>query len=450
MRLAGIAVLLTLGVSGVAWAGDLSDPVWTQAPDRDAWARAYPSDAAKAGISGAVKVRCAATSDGGLQNCAVVEETPVGHGFGAAALSLTSGMQLRITGQNGELVVGRQVLVPVRFAPELLQTGWTIANPDWMRKPTQDEMRQFWPAASGVSSGKVVVTCVVSSRGLLERCALDNETPTGHGFGSAALAMSSIFVMRPMTVDGLPVGGSEVSIPISFEGGAQMASPIGVRSVLRAAPWSAVPTTDQVSQAFPKAAIGKVRSAHVVLRCALKADGRLTDCETVSESPEGRGFARAAMSLSKDFHVLGDAKAAAGKDLEIDVPFDFEDPQGASPPAEVYDPLWLKTVSPSGGAKLFPAAAVKAGLKTGSAKVACAVAQDGTLKDCAVVSEDPAGMGFGDAALLIASVMQMNPWTAEGSPVDGAHIVLPIKLVLPDSAPAAPAPPPAQSPPSKP
>jgi hypothetical protein len=207
---------------------------------------------------------------------------------------------------------------------------------------------------------------------------------------------------------------------------------------------------EQVAQAFPKGAIGKVRSAHVVLRCDLKSDGGLTGCESVSETPAGQGFTRAAMSLAKDFRVLGEAKAAAAKGFEIDVPFDFEDPSGAGPPVEVYDPLWLKTVSPSGGAKLFPAAAAKAGLRAGSAKVACTVAQDGTLKACSVVSEDPAGMGFGDAALVIASVMQMNPWSAEGSPVDGAHIVLPIKLVLPQDAPAPTAAPPAPSPPSKP
>ena len=152
---------------------------------------------------------------------------PVGHGFGAAALSLTGGMQLRTTGQNGELVVGRQVLVPVRFAPELLQPGSIISNPDWMRKPTQEEMIHFWPAASGASSGKTVIDCVVSSRGLLERCALDSETPLGHGFGGAALAMSATFIMRPMTVDGMPVGGSRVSIPIAFEGSPQMAAQPG-------------------------------------------------------------------------------------------------------------------------------------------------------------------------------------------------------------------------------
>jgi hypothetical protein len=34
--------------------------------------------------------------------------------------------------------------------------------------------------------------------------------------------------------------------------------------------------------------------------------------------------------------------------------------------------------------------------------------------------------------------MQMNPWTAQGTPVDGARIRVPITLKLPDEPAAAP------------
>jgi protein TonB len=69
--------------------------------------------------------------------------------------------------------------------------------------------------------------------------------------------------------------------------------------------------------------------------------------------------------------------------------------------------------------------------------VDCTVVHDGSLNDCAVASEDPAGLGFGDAALQIAAVMGMNPWTAQGTPVEGARIRLPIRLVLPQATPTA-------------
>src|SRR5579859_4947929 len=126
MRLATLVLVIGLGGFGIGRAADLSDPVWASAPSRDDWAKAYPSHAAQAGISGAVKVRCAATAQGSLANCAVVEETPTGEGFGAAALSLTSAMELKPTGADGRPIAGQSVVVPVKFEPGLLRHGTTV------------------------------------------------------------------------------------------------------------------------------------------------------------------------------------------------------------------------------------------------------------------------------------------------------------------------------------
>ncbi|HEX4180706.1 MAG TPA: energy transducer TonB [Caulobacteraceae bacterium] len=42
-------------------------------------------------------------------------------------------------------------------------------------------------------------------------------------------------------------------------------------------------------------------------------------------------------------------------------------------------------------------------MEAGSAKLLCTVLADGTLHDCTVVSEDPPGKGFGEAALASSS-----------------------------------------------
>ena len=47
---------------GAAHAADLNDPVWDRAPAQEDWAKVYPTHAAQAGISGAVKMKCAATT----------------------------------------------------------------------------------------------------------------------------------------------------------------------------------------------------------------------------------------------------------------------------------------------------------------------------------------------------------------------------------------------------
>ncbi len=438
-----VGLIFALCAFGAAQAADLNDPVWDRAPGQDDWAKAYPARAAQAGVSGAVKMKCAATAAGLLSNCAVIQETPTGEGFGAAALSLAAGMALKPTDANGQPITGRNLIVPVRFEAAMLRNpGTIVGNPDWLRKPTNDELVQFYPADAHGFAGKARIQCIVSTRGLLEKCVLDEESPAGHGFGTSALAMSSTFLMRPMTVDGLPVGGARVTIPINFEGasGGMNAPPSNTIRVMRTAPWMTAPTADALSAAFPKRAVGKVASAHVVLRCGFRDDGGLKDCETISDTVDDRTFVDAAKTLTKDFRAIVNPKKDKLADLRVDIPFDFRDPSQLSPPNEVYDPLWLRTINPAYVAQLFPAAAVKAGLRSGKADVVCTVQHDGSLKDCAVASEQPAGLGFGDAALTVAGVMVMNPWTAQGDPVDGARIRLPVRLELPaDAPPPAPA-----------
>jgi len=46
-------------------------------------------------------------------------------------------------------------------------------------------------------------------------------------------------------------------------------------------------------------------------------------------------------------------------------------------------------------------------------------------------------MGFGDAAVRVASVLAINTWTPQGRPVDGAHIRLPMVLTLSPDAQAS-------------
>ena len=437
-------LVLGLIAFGAAHAADLTDPVWDRAPGQDDWAKAYPAHAAQAGIAGAVKMKCAATAAGLLSDCAVIQEAPLGEGFGSAALSLAAGMALKPEDANGQPIAGRNLIVPVRFEPDMLRhPGTIIGRPDWLRRPTNDELIQFFPAAAGGVKGDAMIACVVSTRGLLEKCAVSAEAPVGHGFGGAAIAMSSTFLMRPMTIDGLPVGGACVRIPIHFEAAPMPRGDIvdQVR-VLRAAPWMSAPTSDSLGAAFPKGSIGKAASAHVVVRCGFRDDGTLKDCDTISETPNHLGFGSAAIGLTKQFRAYVNPKVDKLSGLLVDLPFDFRDPSQPAMPVEVYDPMWLTRVNPESVAKLFPAAAAAAGIRTGVGTVVCAVKHDGGLSDCAVVSEEPVGMGFGNAALQVAAVMKMNPWTAEGDPVDGARIRLPVRLEIPAEAPpAAPTPP---------
>jgi TonB family protein len=93
-----------------------------------------------------------------------------------------------------------------------------ITKPDWVKKPDAADVSRFYPPFSTMLglSGQVRLGCTVQSTGVLKDCSVLSETPTGFGFGAAALGMAPLFQMKPQTVDGAPVGGAHVRIPINF------------------------------------------------------------------------------------------------------------------------------------------------------------------------------------------------------------------------------------------
>lgn len=93
-----------------------------------------------------------------------------------------------------------------------------ITNPDWIQKPSGEEVARLFPKLAEMLriSGRVEIMCAVTALGSLEHCKSDNERPEGLGFGKAALLMAALFHMRPTTVDGVAVAGGEVRIPIRF------------------------------------------------------------------------------------------------------------------------------------------------------------------------------------------------------------------------------------------
>lgn len=94
-----------------------------------------------------------------------------------------------------------------------------IANPDWAQMPNGEVLANYYPPFARFLelSGFAKIQCDVTAAGALDACVILEETPAGIGFGEATLAAAQYFRMKPMTVDGAPVAGGKVIIPLNWK-----------------------------------------------------------------------------------------------------------------------------------------------------------------------------------------------------------------------------------------
>jgi len=109
------------------------------------------------------------------------------------------------------------------------------------------------------------------------------------------------------------------------------------------------------------------------------------------------------------------------------------------PPVIVTQPDWLETPTSEDFDAVYPLAARQNDIE-GGARLRCEALTTGALVGCEVVSEQPEGLGFGEAALLITPKFRMAPGTRDGTPVTSTvHIPIVFKLES-DVPPADPEP----------
>jgi TonB family protein len=187
--------------------------------------------------------------------------------------------------------------------------------------------------------------------------------------------------------------------------------------------WAEAPSVADIAAGYPAKARAAGVGGHVNLTCEINRQGHPHDCAALGETPSGYGFGFAARKLAEQMRV-GDP-GMNGKEVRVPVTFDPAVLKGA---ATVTKPSWAALPSAADFQASFPKA--ENGINKVRVVLACTVAPGGGLAGCAVDQEEPAGQGFGEGALALASKFRVGPWSLDGEPTVGAKLRVPIRYEL--------------------
>jgi hypothetical protein len=305
---------------------------------------------------------------------------------------------------------------------------------DWLKRPTPEMLKELYPTAAAKKGedGQAVIGCIVTVQGLLRACKVLDESPAGLDFGAAGLAIAPQLVFKPAIKGGKPTE-SFVRIPINWKNMAGMPrhGPAAQSDkVYTNLPWREAPTIADVRAAYPAKAASEKVGGVAIIDCRIGSEGRLSRCETVRESPRGHGFAGAAKTLAPLFVTpvkTADGGTAVGARAHVSVAFSAE---SLDTPV-IGRPKWVQTPQINDLEAVMPPAARKAGIYKARTSLECQVIAGGAVDGCTVVSQDPPGLGYGDAALMLARFFKLAVWTDEGLPSVGGKVSIPLRFDLP-------------------
>lgn len=92
-------------------------------------------------------------------------------------------------------------------------------------------------------------------------------------------------------------------------------------------------------------------------------------------------------------------------------------------------PKWIAQPSTAQLIKAYPDKALYAS-KSGYVLMQCAVKADGTMMDCKITEETPAGYGFGKAVLALAPLYRLAPAAADGARASDGTVNIPVDFKI--------------------
>ncbi|HZZ88999.1 MAG TPA: TonB family protein [Caulobacteraceae bacterium] len=199
--------------------------------------------------------------------------------------------------------------------------------------PQEDPSVAFYPAAARAAGieGQAVVRCQRSIHVALTGCTLVSETPAGHGFGAAALAMAARSQENPKLDEPGEAARPAQDYTVRFGLHPPLIDPdlTGMAHMVEQPKIVTQPTFAQLQAAYPTRALANQVSGAAAMDCVVTAAGKLTGCRIAAELPTGYGFGQAALDVAPDFALkprLIDGDPSAGAVVRLAVRFAPGDP----------------------------------------------------------------------------------------------------------------------------
>ncbi len=88
--------------------------------------------------------------------------------------------------------------------------------------------------------------------------------------------------------------------------------------------WIRRPTHDHLLQHYPPQAARNGTGGFARIRCDVQADGRLTACEVLEESPAGAGFGEATLRLAPYFRMSREIGGQSVEGSSVEIPMTWQ------------------------------------------------------------------------------------------------------------------------------
>ena len=339
-------------------------------------------------------------------------------------------------------------------APSATAQSVTVA--DWAEKPSVDQVANAYPKMPLLLSleGSATLSCQVTAGGILENCAVVDESPKELGFGNAALSLTPFFRLRPEIRDGRPAV-SDVRIPIRFlmpeplplvqpgpptsPGALKLAKELvridgrpdtfrqfyamkGQLLEYTRTPGASIEvrrTASAATRGAAEARLDEILDSMAATYASLLSEAELADLlrNARSEHPaffikQNRALSEVDANLNQEFSLRMRIAARAGlcerRACTPDRDFGLAR-QGDTPrKITIALPIWLEQPTLDQIENARPPLAKLVGIE-GRVQMACGIAPLGIADTCAVTEESPKGLGFGAAALSLRGYFRLSP-----------------------------------------